>query len=450
MNKKWRQHLHIEPPSGWLNDPNGLCFFKDRYHVFFQYSPDSADGSSMKCWGHYTSTDMINWEFHDIALKPDNSDDRNGVYSGSAVVHNDTMHIFYTGNVKHEGDFDYITAGRGANVIHVTSDDGFNMNEKHTVLKNEDYPSFCSCHVRDPKVWYENNVWNMVLGARTLDDKGCVLLYQSDDLENWSYKTVISTEKPFGYMWECPDYYEIDGKKILSISPQGLDHYEIKYQNVYQSGWFDIKENLMENKLGKFHEWDMGFDFYAPQSFETPDNRRIMIGWMGLPDIDYINPTTEGGYQHCLTIPREIKYSENGQLLQYPIEEIKSLRTTSMEFKSNQLYRVTLPLDIEANISESFSFTIDNGLTFCYDDIIKLCTLKFTDENLGGGRKRRMSQLKECKSIRIIADRSGIEIFMNHGECVFSSRFYPDNETIEFETDNFNGLLWNMKKSEVQ
>ena len=108
MDTKWRQKLHLEPPVGWLNDPNGLCRFKGNYHIYFQYAPDDINGGVKKCWGHYRSPDMINWEFTGTVLVPDIPEDRDGVYSGSAIVKDGTLHLFYTGNVKEKGDYDYI------------------------------------------------------------------------------------------------------------------------------------------------------------------------------------------------------------------------------------------------------------------------------------------------------------------------------------------------------
>lgn len=160
----------------------------------------------------------------------------------------------------------------------------------------------------------------MVLGARTLDDKGCVLFYSSGDLESWKYDGTLSTPD-FGYMWECPDLLDFDGHEYLSVSPQGLEHGDTKIQNVYQSGYFRYDSGLKD-----FTEWDMGFDFYAPQTFVTPDGRRIIIGWMGIGDIPYSNPTVPLGYQHCLTLPREITVASDGRLLQNPIRELLPLR----------------------------------------------------------------------------------------------------------------------------
>lgn len=73
-------------------------------------------------------------------------------------------------------------------------------------------------------------------------NQGAVLIYKSEDLKNWDYDKEITTEEPFGYMWECPDLFEIDGEQALSISPQGLEREEYRFQNIYQSGYFLLKE----------------------------------------------------------------------------------------------------------------------------------------------------------------------------------------------------------------
>ena len=164
-----RQQLHLEPQSGWLNDPNGLCFFKGRYHVYFQYAPGSADGSGKKCWGHFQSRDMISWEFTGTVLFPDSPDDADGVFSGSAVVRGDTLYLFYTGNVEQQGDFDLITAGRGANTILVTTKDGVTMSEKRsccaTVTTRATAPAMCVTRKSGSRT--DGTVWCLAQGRWT-------------------------------------------------------------------------------------------------------------------------------------------------------------------------------------------------------------------------------------------------------------------------------------------
>lgn len=441
IDGKWRQKLHLEPPQGWLNDPNGLCYFGGYYHVYFQYAPDNADGSGKKCWGHYRSPDMLKWEFTGTVLFPDTPEDKDGVYSGCAVVCGDILHLFYTGNVKEDGDHDYITRGRGANVIHVTTTDGVNMSTKEVLLRNSDYPDFCSCHVRDPKVWFENGSWNMVLGARTLDDKGCVLFYTSDDLTKWKYVGIDSISD-FGYMWECPDVFSIDGYKYLSVSPQGLQHGDTKYQNVYQSGYFHY-----DSGLKNFTEWDVGFDFYAPQTFEAPDGRRIIIGWMGIGDIPYSNPTVPLGYQHCLTLPREITVDSNGTLLQNPIRELLSLRKGKKLVNDGECVETQLPFDLSADVKGNFEIALSDSFKISRNG--NVFELRFTNDKFGGGRTVRRAKLNQCSDIRIIADKSSVEIYLDCGRTVFTSRMYPETDNVTLSVKGINAEVYNLNEMEV-
>ena len=433
MGKNWRQKLHLEPPQGWLNDPNGLCFYQGKYHVYFQYAPDSAEGKGKKCWGHYQSPDLLNWEFSGIALRPDIAEDRDGVYSGSALIKDGILHLFYTGNVKEAGDHDYILTGRGANVIQVSTADGQNMSEKTVVLRNQDYPDFCSCHVRDPKLWQADGKYYMVLGARTKDDKGCVLTYGSADLKSWQYEGQFSLPD-FGYMWECPDQFGLDGRQYLSISPQGLTPEEFRRQNVYQAGYFYQNE---------FYEWDYGFDFYAPQTFPAPDGRRILIGWMGLPDIDYQNPTVQLGWQHCLTVPRVLTALPDGRLAQYPAKELEALRPAAGHVAAGTETETTLPFDLEAETAGDFTLTIERQLVMEY--AAGVFRLRFADPALGGGRESRQLKLERCRKIRILADTSSLEIYLNGGEAVLSTRFYPLADKVSLSLTGLSGRLYEMK-----
>ncbi|MCR5480721.1 MAG: glycoside hydrolase family 32 protein [Ruminococcus sp.] len=424
MKNDLRQQLHLEPQNGWLNDPNGLCFFKGRYHVYFQYAPSSADGSGKKCWGHFQSRDLISWEFTGTVLFPDSPDDADGVFSGSAVVKGDTLYLFYTGNVEQQGDFDLITAGRGANTILVTTKDGVTMSEKKVVLRNSDYPGYCSCHVRDPKVWEQDGRYRMVLGARTLDDKGCVLFYRSDDLINWEFEEEVRTLN-MGYMWECPDCFELGGKEYLGFSPQGLAHEKYRFQNVYSSGYLQMA-------TGVFTEWDNGFDFYAPQSFIAPDGRRILIGWMGIGDIPYTNPTAALGWQHCLTVPCELTLGGDGKLLRDPVAEIDSLVTHRQVLAGGE-GESQLPFDLTAQaVQDSFELTLGGAVRMKFDGGI--FTLRFVDERVGCGRDVRRARLECCKSIRVLADKTSLEIFLNGGEKVLSTRFYPSDTRISIRS----------------
>ena len=244
---KNRLHFHMMPPTGWMNDPNGLCQFHGVNHIYFQYTPFLA-GWGTKLWGHYTTKDWVHYTEEEPFLFPDTKWDRDGVYSGSACVKEDGIHYFYTGNVKlQDKEYDYIMNGREQNTMHLFSPDGKNITVKELVMTNENYPSNMSKHVRDPKIYEKDGYYYMIQGGRDDENRGCVLLFQSDNLKDWKWYDTVYSKQPFGYMWECPDLFEIDGQQIMTCCPQGVEQQGYEYQNVYQCGYFPVSFDI-ENK----------------------------------------------------------------------------------------------------------------------------------------------------------------------------------------------------------
>lgn len=445
---KYLLNFHLIPPSGWLNDPNGLCEFKGINHIYYQYTPFDATWG-MKLWGHYTTADWITYKEYEPFIFSDIPEDQDGVYSGSAFIKDDKIYFYYTGNVKHiDKDYDYIVAGREQNTILITSNDGFTYKDKKVLFKNIDYPSDMSCHVRDPQIFEKNNFYYMVLGARDLKDVGCVLIYQSKDLITWNYHMRIVPEKKFGYMWECPNLIEIDNKMFLICCPQGVEQEGINYANIYQCGYFPIDLDLENKKysLGKFKELDRGFDIYAPQTFLDENNRRIIIGWMGLPDAEYTNPTVKNGWQHALTMPREL-IVKNNQLYQIPLVEFKNLRgKINKELNCN---KENVELDFNFSNCKNLEILLRNEIKLIYKDNIFTLDLK----ECGYGRDKRSVYLTSLKELQIFLDNSSIEIFINSGEEVFTSRCYSkDLKTDlkisgEYELKDFS--WYELKKIEI-
>ena len=445
-DRKFREKLHLMSPVGWLNDPNGLCQFQGIYHAFFQYSPFDAEGG-VKMWGHYTSTNMIDWEYQGTALYPDQPFDCHGVYSGSAFIEDGKMYLYYTGNVKLEdGEYDYIRTGREGNTVLVVTEDGKTFGKKKELMRNSDYPDDLTCHVRDPKVWKENDIYYMVQGARTNEDVGQVLVFESEDKINWKFRNRIESENPFGYMWECPDYFEIGTKKLLSASVQGLEGGIWDDCNVYQSGYFEIEGDILgEYKLSEYHLWDYGFDYYAPQSFETEDGRRIHISWMGMPDCEeYTNPTIQTGWQHCFTFPREI-FEKDGKICQRPVRELEEKKTLissvegMLEGNGYPVYELNIS-DISQN---QFHVTLSEELILDYEG--GKFRMYFTDqdkETVSAGRSMRYVETIEVKNLKILADTSSVEVFVNDGEYVFSTRYYPEEYKVKAEAKNAEITLY--------
>ena len=445
----FREHFHLMPPVGWLNDPNGLCQFEGVYHAFFQYSPFDAEGG-VKMWGHYISDNMLDWKYQGVALYPDQPFDCHGVYSGSALVEDGKMYLYYTGNVKLEdGEYDYIRTGREGNTVLVSSEDGIHFGHKKQLMRNTDYPDDLTCHVRDPKVWKEQDTYYMVQGARTKEDVGQILIFTSKDKVNWKFKSRIESKEPFGYMWECPDYFTIGDKKILSASVQGLEGGIWEERNVYQSGYFEVEGDILSSyKLGEYKLWDYGFDYYAPQSFETEDGRRIHISWMGMPDCEaYTNLTIADGWQHCFTLPREI-YVKDGKICQRPVRELdyKEAITKTAENKLQADSCKAYDLKIDKIQNNQFCIALAEELLLEYTD--GRFRMRFTDNRktcVSAGRDCRYVETDEVTNIRVIADVSSVEVFVNDGEYVFSTRYYPEKYSINVQAEGADICLAEIK-----
>lgn len=437
----WRPRLHLAPPTGFLNDPNGLCYFRGLWHIFFQYAPFCAQGG-LKCWGHWTSPDLLKWTYQGTPLLPDEPFDCHGVYSGCAFVDGKQLHLFYSGNIVRDG-----IPERAFTVVHTVSEDGFSFSAKQPVILPNEYPSSVSCQIRDPKVWQENGEYHMVLGAQTFNKNGALLLYTSLDLNHWKFDRVEEPAIPFGYMWECPDVFSLipGGRRYLSISPQGVAAEPGRYANIFQSVWtiFDNSPHF------EYTEWDKGFDFYAPQTFAAPDGRRILYGWMGIDALSgYTNPTIEYGWQHALTLPRVIT-SQNGVLCQMPPSELESLRLA--QYTGVRQLKVPLPLELHLENHSNAAFALNiGGVRFAFSPASQQLCLSFADGS-GCGRTERIANTDTCLSLRAWVDTSSIEIFIENGQTVFTTRFYPQPGPLPLALDaaaDSNLTVWKLKALE--
>ncbi len=471
----WRLRYHLQVPHGALTDPNGLCQFKGIYHVFHQYEPrwprERGHG-----WGHWSSRDLITWHWHGGAIMPSCQLDEHGSYSGSSVVRDGRMWCYYTGNVLmpggREAGYDYDLAGRKANEILVTSDDGihFDTGAKRLVLGNEGYPTYCSNHVRDPKVWWQDGAWHMLLGARTLEGRGCVLLHRSDDGLVWELEGSATTigDTPFGYMWECPNMVQLGGREFLLVCPQGIPKRQYRFQCIHNAGYFPIEgtvidlmsqdPDLMDAKQpypcldgDAFVELDFGFDFYAGQPFVDEQGRTILIGWAGVADMEfeYDVPTTRE-WAHTLTMPRELSLNVAGNICQWPVAEMEQLRTEEVGFKAELAHGSTGfmgsstydTFSMEGAIGARFDgigeFVIQNiegtghvmlngDLEFVINDNDAELVFHSHAGRYRSVRRLPFSRLSagRVESLRVMVDTSVVEIFVNGGEVTMTTRWFP-------------------------
>ncbi|WP_101842280.1 sucrose-6-phosphate hydrolase [Halobacillus sp. Marseille-P3879] len=433
----YRLSFHHMPPVGLLNDPNGLVHWKGEYHVFYQWMPFKT-GHGEKFWGHYISDDLVNWKHERIALTPSEWYDKDGCYSGSAIIHNDQLYLFYTGNVfNEEGEQEEYQCL-------AVSEDGVNFEKKGPVIY---VPEGFTSNFRDPKVWKGEEHWYLVVGAQNRYKQGKVLLYRSSNLHKWELLGAVAGSNEnrlgdFGYMWECPDLFNLDGQDILVVSPQGLQPDGMKYNNTYQSGYFAgrLRSEEASFEHGEFQELDRGFEFYAPQTFFDGKGRRIMYGWMGVPDQNEpSHPTVANQWIHALTIPRILSW-DGSRLLQQPVPELETMREAVLLHSEIMITNdqkavrgvegrpVELRIEFEA-IEEQFALEIFHYASLSYkksDGILTLSRPQLDDKSKTEFRRTKLKE--ELKELRIFIDHSSLEIFVNRGSEVFTSRIFPQPE----------------------
>nr|MCR5655634.1 GH32 C-terminal domain-containing protein [Lachnospiraceae bacterium] len=207
---------------------------------------------------------------------------------------------------------------------------------------------------------------------------------------------------------------------------------EYRYQNIYQSGYYRLKKDSYEiDESVPFTEWDMGFDFYAPQTFQDASGRYILIGWMGIPDADYTNiPSVKDGWQHTLTLARELSVNEKGKVTQMPLKEYEALRDEEIAEKDGTYICETAQLICPSIGDKDVCITIDRSLNLRYDGKEKVMELFFDpeaeseDAANGCGRRIRKAKLDALSDLTVYLDRSALEVYVNGGETVFSTRFY--------------------------
>lgn len=429
-NDRYRLGYHVSAPAGWINDPNGFCYYKGYYHIFYQYHPYSADWGPMH-WGHARSKDLVHWESLPIALAPDTQADEDGCFSGSAIVKDDVLYLIYTGHHYYDdGDPDHFWQNQ--NLAYSTDGINFTKYENNPIIASA--PEDNTHHFRDPKVWEKDGKYYMILGSQGKDGVGRAITYRSDDLKEWQYLGEIAKANGLtteGFMWECPDFFELAGKDILLLSPQGIEAQGQKYLNLFQTGYFvgnfDYSTNTFEH--GGFTELDHGHDFYATQTTLAPDGRRLVFGWMDMWESEF--PEKADGWAGALTLPRELELKDD-QLYMRPVKETVQLRTAEISAWNKQVTEKTLLCENEHQAEIDLTLTTDQAFELAFTDQDKQVKLTFDQATHtftllnGDARYASIKPNAEFK-LQIFIDTSSLEIFINDGEAVFTERFYFDN-----------------------
>lgn len=315
-----RPDFHVTPPVGWINDPNGFSFFQGEYHLFFQYHPYSTQWGPMH-WGHVKTKDFITWKRLPCALAPDTVYDGQGCFSGTAIE-DEGQHILMYTSVAEEGT-DGNRKIRQTQSIAVGDGTCYQKIAGNPVITAELLPEGSSpVDFRDPKIWKEDGTFYTAVGSMAADGSGQIALFSAKTVDNWKFEKILDCcGNRYGKMWECPDFFPLNGRQILIVSPQFMRAEGLEFHNgnnaIYFIGNYDVKNK--EFSRNKAYQIDYGLDFYAPQTVETGDGRRIMTAWMQSWD-NYLTPDGQE-WSGMMIIPRELSIRDE-KLIQVPVREI--------------------------------------------------------------------------------------------------------------------------------
>ncbi|MDM7887290.1 glycoside hydrolase family 32 protein [Curtobacterium sp. RHCJP20] len=329
-----RPRWHFTPARNWMNDPNGLVRHDGRWHLYFQHNPNGIDHGTVG-WGHASSTDLLTWTEHEVALE---ADDDGQVFSGSVVLDaEDTSGLGSAGHPPLVAIWTQAAETEQSQALASSTDGGYRW-RKHPgnpVLRRG------SADFRDPKVFrYEGAdgpCWIMV--AVEAQDRQ-VLVHRSTDLRSWTLVSTYGPAGPVGGVWECPDLFPltVDGDPdrvvwvlLISLNPGGVAGGSGTHVVL---GQFDGERFVPEEplpaetrlsdgswrqqtteELATYRWLDHGPDAYAGVTFsgtEGPD--RILVAWMG--NWDYAKELPTRPWRGAMTAARVLGLTERGGRLE--------------------------------------------------------------------------------------------------------------------------------------
>lgn len=399
-----RGQFHFSSRRGWLNDPNGLVFYKGEYHLFYQHNPFGWGWGNMH-WGHATSHDLIHWQEHPVALFPD---EMGTMFSGSAVVDwknssglsqkdSQAMLLFYT------------AAGREFVQGLAYSSDGrhFAKYPENPIIRQIEKGD------RDPKViWHEpTKKWVMVLYLE-IPGKPTIQFFTSVDLKTWK-----PTSRIEGYH-ECPDLFELP-----VIGQPGISKWVLTGANSdYQVGSFDGEIFTPETEILKGHQ---GKGFYAAQTFSDVPDRRIQIGW-------FQTETKGMPFNQSMSIPMELSLNatvKGPRLAWKPIAELAKLHRKTFALDSVDLdSRSPNPLEAFNHELLDISFEVKPDDNSLFEASIRGTLVQYsqkTEELIIEGRRIPAPLKNGVIDMRILCDRNGLEIFACGGTVFIPWPFAP-------------------------
>lgn len=437
--------FHLCSPIGWINDPNGFSTYKGDIHLFFQHHPYTAKWGPMH-WGHCITHDFVRWTLLPIALAPDQPYET-GCFSGSALQVGNKHALVYTSHLELP-----LSDGRKTQSIQTQSvawGDGiyYEKDEENPILGTDQLPEGAIAEdFRDPKVWVEDGQFFMVVGSRAKDSSGQILLYKSDDLRSWVFVTVVdASQNQYGRMWECPDFFALDNRQILLVSPQEMHpskdgEFHGKNGTLFLIGKWNKEDTIFTREQARCV--DYGWDFYAPQTTELADGRRVMIAWMKSWDVD-VTPR-HFDWSGMMTFPRELFFKDN-VLCQRPIKEIENYRvnrhfTQGVAKPQPRKLAFGRQLDMTLTVNNAkeaiFSLDIASDGTHYTRITYNAPACRFSIDRTHAGMApddapvhfASLHSLRDTVTLRLLIDKYSVEAFLNDGEQTVTTLIYTPQD----------------------
>ncbi len=466
-----RPAFHLSSRVGWMNDPNGFSKYQGEYHMFYQYHPYTTVWGPMH-WGHAVSKDLLRWEYLPAALAPDTEADEKGCFSGSAIKLEDGRQLLMYTGVSEQKEKDGTTWDAQMQCMAVGDGRNYEKYAHNPVLTGKDLPEgFSVRDFRDPKLWQEaDGSYRCVVACRAEDQSGAILLFESRDGFHWSFVSVLDRSRnEYGRMWECPDFFLLDGKAVLIVNPQEMmakGEFHNGNNTMCIIGHIDELTNTLVRE--SVQALDFGIDFYATQTFCDSDGRRIMGAWMQNWDTGaYRMPDCKWYGQ--MILPREL-HIENGRIVQKPVAELETLHGERVCYSNLDMSGVqkldgisgryldmtivlkeytkgsVLRINLAQNAEHCTAFEVDTGR-----GILR------TDRTHSGSRVDVLHE-RSCRllaepgkeiRLRVIMDLYSIEVFVNDGAQTMTTCIYTPAaaDGISFETTGH--IVADMEKYEL-
>lgn len=463
---RYRPRYHFTAPRNWMNDPNGPFQLNGEYHLFYQHNPSKADWGDIH-WGHATSPDLVNWTHLPVGMAPSYELGETHCFSGCSVVNDGEVTLFYTSIGEGErnaatGAQQWMARGTDLRTWHKPDINPVLTLNLHGDLEIRDW--------RDPYVWKTEEGWRMILGG-IHEEKGCAFIYNSEDLEKWSFQGVFY--KGEEWIWECPHLFRFGDKAVLFYSPSG----PVRYLSgtISEDKLIDVQKHGTVDHGG----WE---GYYASTGFVDENGRRIVHGW--IPEGSRGEEFPENlDWAGALALPRVVDLKPNGALSMTPVPAVELLRGDNFSFENLSVGQKPFQtgvqstsfeclLELDRKSFEAKGLTVSLFASACYKEHTDVCldlaskTITIERSNSSLLPKVHKTPIQgvlptadgtDLIKLRIFADQSIVEVFVDDETCL-TTRVYPtleDSNGIQLRTDTGEAVvsclqIWEMKAAEFK